>query len=118
MNNLSMVGRIVRDIELRTAGETSVADVTLAVQKAYDRDKADFINCVVWGKSAEALAQYAGKGTQISIIGRLENANYENPEGEMVYRDKVTIDKWSFVGGKSDNTSENDNGGDDEESPF
>ena len=105
INNVVLVGRLTKDADLRyTANGTGVATFTLAVNRNFtnqdgNRD-ADFINCVIWRKSAETLANYARKGTLIGVTGRIQTRNYENQQGQRVYVTEVVADNsnyWNLV---------------------
>ena len=89
INNVVLVGRIVRDPELRyTPQNTAVATFTLAVNRRFKNAKgereADFIKCVIWRQSAENLANWAKKGALVGITGSIQVRNYENKEGQHV----------------------------------
>jgi len=75
LNHIILIGRLVRDVELRqTSGGAPVARSTLAVDRRQvkDRDKkTDYIDVVVWQKTAEACAKYIGKGRLVAVSGRL-----------------------------------------------
>jgi len=86
MNVVVLIGRLTRDPELRyTASGTAVANTALAVERNFrtqDGEKqVDFVNIVVWQKSAEALAQHKKKGDLIAVQGRLQIRNYEDRDG-------------------------------------
>lgn len=73
INNVVLVGRLTADPNLRyTASGTGVATFTLAVNRNFTNQdgnrEADFINCVIWRKSAETLANYARKGSDCARI--------------------------------------------------
>lgn len=81
-NKVILIGRLVNTPELnKTANDKSVARATLAVNRRYKGQngerEADFVNVVVWGKLAEALASYASKGSLISLDGELRTRRYE-----------------------------------------
>ena len=78
INNVTLIGRVVRDIEVKTTNSgKSVASFALAVD-GYGKDAdASFIDCVAWNKAAELLAEYAPKGKQIGITGRLQTRIWE-----------------------------------------
>ena len=84
MNNVVLMGRLTRDPEVKyTQGENPrcVARYTLAVNRRFKRDgepEADFINCVVFGKSAEFTEKYFRKGMQVTINGRIQTGSYTN----------------------------------------
>lgn len=106
INNVVLVGRLTKDPDLRyTANGTGVATFTLAVNRNFtnqsgNRD-ADFINCVIWRKSAETLANYARKGTLLGITGRIQTRNYENQQGQRVYITEVVAENYQLLESKS-----------------
>ena len=103
MNSIQLIGRITRDIELKqTQGGKSYCNFSLAVAREFNKEEADFINCVAWDKRAEAIAEYLRKGRRIAIQGRLNVSNYEK-NGETVWRTDVVVDKFDFI--DSANTS-------------
>jgi len=94
MNNINLIGRTTRKPELKNIPSTgkAVTNFTLAVDKGLSKEMktqfesegkptADFINVVVWGKLAEVVVNYVGKGKQVGVSGRLEINNYEK-DGE------------------------------------
>lgn len=102
INNVTLVGRLVRDPELKNTAQ-GIANVsfTLAVNRNYKNDQgqreADFINVVIWRKQAELLADYATKGALIGIIGRIQTRNYENQQGQRVYVTEVVADNFQLL---------------------
>lgn len=107
MNKIVLLGRLTRDIELRQAGETSVANFSLAVNRTFHRDgepDADFFNCVAFGKRAETLAQYVHKGNQLAIEGHVQIGSYTNKDGVNVKTFDVMIDGFDFISSKSNKT--------------
>ena len=110
MNKVTLIGRLTKDPELRfTPGAgTAVTTFTLAVNRKFKREgqpDADFIQVVVWGKMAEATANYMTKGRQIGISGRIETRNYEK-DGIKRYITEVIAEDVEFLGGKK--SAEND----------
>ena len=108
MNKVVLVGRIVRDPEVRySQGEnpTAVARYTIAVDRRFKRDgepTADFINCVTFGKSAEFVEKYFRKGLRISISGRITTNSYTNKDGIKVYTTEVTVEEQEFAESKAE----------------
>lgn len=106
INNVVLVGRLTRDIDLRyTQGGTAVGNFSLAVDRNYtnangERDT-DFINCVVWRKAAETMANYTRKGSLIGIEGSIQTRNYENNQGQRVYVTEVLVNNFTFLEPKS-----------------
>ena len=89
MNQVQLVGRLVRDPELRyTKNGRALCFITVAVDGYYDKQKkdtvADFIPVQLWGKTAEQVAKGVKKGTLVSIVGRISSGSYEK-NGSKVY---------------------------------
>ena len=106
INNVTIAGRLTRDVELRYTGSgTPVGNFTLAVDRpfknAQGEKEVDFINCVIWRKSAEALANYTKKGSAIAVVGRIQVRNYENKEGAKVYITEVVCEMFSMLESKA-----------------
>lgn len=112
MNKAILIGRIVKDPELRaTPNNRSVCQFTIAVNRTYTNDEgkreADFINCVVWDKQAENLAKYQKKGNQIAVEGRIQTRNYDDNSGKKVYVTEVLVNNISFLDTKKDDSNFN-----------
>lgn len=108
INNVTLVGRLTKDVELRyTPSDVAVGTFTLAVNRAFKNDngerEADFINCVIWRKGAETLANYAKKGSQIGITGRIQTRNYENQQGQRVYVTEVIAENFALLDSRNSN---------------
>lgn len=101
MNRTVLVGRITKELDLRkTPSGASVIQFTLAVNrknKVAGQPEADFINCVVWGKTAETMAQYLHKGSLIGIEGRIQTRNYDDNQGRKVYVTEVIVESFDFL---------------------
>lgn len=107
MNICTLIGRIVRDPEIRyTHGDNpmAVARYTLAVQRNRKNSEgkydSDFISCVAYGKSAEFTERYLHKGSKIAVSGRITTGSYTNKEGQKVYTTDVVIDNQEFAESK------------------
>ena len=102
INRAVLTGRLTRDPELRyTTSGTAVVSFTLAVDRQFrnqngDRD-ADFINCVIWRKSAENFSNFTHKGSLVGIEGRIQTRNYENQQGNRVYVTEVVVDNFALL---------------------
>lgn len=106
INNVVLVGRLTKDPDLRyTASGTGVATFTLAVNRNFTNQdgnrEADFINCVIWRKSAETLANYAKKGTLLGVTGRIQTRSYENQQGQRVYVTEVVAENFQLLESRS-----------------
>lgn len=106
MNKVIMMGRITRDPEVKyTQGTTptAISKFSLAVDRKFKRDgepEADFFNCTAFGKQAEFAEKYLKQGTKIVVVGRLQNDNYTNKEGQKVYSTQIMIDEMEFAESK------------------
>lgn len=101
MNSVILIGRWTKDIDLKFIPNTgaAVASGTLAVDRRFQKDKekeADFINIVMWNKTAENASQYTGKGKLCGIKGRLQSRSYEK-DGHRVYITEVVADEVQFL---------------------
>ena len=108
MNNVSLVGRLTKDVELKQTGsQTAVATGTLAVNRQFKsangEKETDFINIVAWRKTAEILSSYASKGSQIGITGRIQTRNYEGNDGKRVYVTEVVAESINLLDSRSSN---------------
>ena len=122
MNKVIIIGRLTRDPEIRysqgSEKSTAIATIPVAVDRRFKRDgepDADFFDCNAFGKIAEFAEKYLKKGTKVAIVGRLQNNNYTNKEGQKVYNTRIMIDEIEFAeskgnGGNGGNGS-NNNGG-------
>lgn len=115
MNNVSLIGRLTKDPDLRyTSSGMAVATFSLAVQRSFrNKDgeyEADFINCVCWNKSGETLANHVRKGQRIGVTGRIQTRNYENEQGNRVYVTEVVVEGFTFLEKKDDSQGNNQGG--------
>lgn len=89
LNVWNGVGRLTDDIVLRqTQSGVNVTSFTVAINRKYDKEKSDFINCVAYGKTAEFMDRYLGKGLLIAVEGIIQTRNYEK-DGRKVYVTEV-----------------------------
>lgn len=83
MNRVCVVGRLVRDPEkATTSGGKDVANFTIAVDRFGKKDEADFFRCNAWGKTADFVGQYLGKGRLVAVEGRLQQRSYTTSDGQ------------------------------------
>ncbi|WMJ80089.1 single-stranded DNA-binding protein [Clostridium sp. MB40-C1] len=112
MNKVVLIGRLTKDPELRfTPGNgKAVASFTVAVDRKFSssgQKEADFIPVVVWGKQAEATANYMSKGKLIGVSGRIQTRSYEAKDGTRRYVTEVIADEVQFLEwGNSNNRGE------------
>ena len=117
MNSIVLIGRMTKDPELKyTNNGKGNTRFTLAVQR--NKDETDFINCVAWEKTAENIAEYFKKGSQIAVQGAIRTGSYEK-DGRTIYTTDVWVYKFDFVGNNQNVKKDNENGnGDNEDFPF
>lgn len=102
MNKMILKGRLTADPELRkTQNDISVCNFTVAVNRRFDREKTDFINCEAWRQTAEFISKYFSKGKEIAVVGELHIDKWDK-DGETRYLTKVSVDEVEFCGGKND----------------
>lgn len=111
LNTSIIVGRLTRDIELKTAGETTVANFTVAVDKPYnknnDHPEANWIDCVAWGKTAEFLEKYFKKGSKVGITGSLQTRTYEVKDTKVKVKvTEILVSTVDFVESKNSNQAD------------
>ena len=120
MNQVNLIGRLTKDIDLRyTQGGMAIGRFTLAINRKLTKEKrqeaeannqptADFINCIAFGKTAETLSNYVGKGNQLGIEGHIQTGSYENKEGQRIYTTDVIVDGFTFIDSRQDTQSSTD----------
>ena len=102
INNVVLVGRLTKDIDLKYTGSgTAVGTFNLAVNRKFtDQNgerKSDFINCVIWRKAAENMANFTRKGSLVGIEGSIQTRNYDNQQGVRVYITEVVVDNFTLL---------------------
>lgn len=94
LNKTIIIGRLTRDLELRkTQAGKSVLNFSVAVNRQYNRDESDFINCIAWEQTADFMANYLGKGALVSVEGRIQTGSYEGTDGKKVYTTDVVAER-------------------------
>lgn len=111
MNKVILIGRLVRDPELRyTQAEEpmAIARYTLAVERRGKRSQdgnesnADFISCVAFGRLGEFAEKYLQKGSRVAVTGRIQTGSYTNQEGQKVHTTDIIVEEQEFADGKRD----------------
>ena len=122
MNNVSLMGRLTRDPELRYTANTQMANArfVVAVNRKLSKEKrqeaenngyptADFISCMAWGKTAENIANYFHKGNRIAITGHIQTGSYEK-DGQRIYTTDVVVDSFDFIESNSSSSADTNQG--------
>lgn len=101
INQVVLIGRLVRDVELR---KTTSGKSTVTFSLAVNRMKAgeggqdvDFITCVAWNKTAENMEKYLKKGSLIGVEGRIQSRTYKNKQGSTVSVNEVLVNQTHFL---------------------
>ena len=122
MNNVCILGRLTKDVDLRmTNSGLAVGRFSIAVDRKLSKEKrmeaennnqptVDFINCIAFKRTAEVIEQYFHKGNKIAIMGHIQTGSYENQQGQRIYTTDVIVDSFDFVETNS-NSSTNTNQG-------
>lgn len=129
MNRVVLVGRLTKDPELRyTPNGVPVATFTLAVNRTFTNQQgereADFINCVIWRKPAENVANFLKKGSLAGVDGRVQTRSYDGQDGKRVYVTEVLAESVQFLeprgasGGSAPGGNAGGFGGQREASPY
>ncbi len=107
MNKVILVGRLTKDPELRaTTSGVSVASFTVACDRRFvkqgEERKADFINCIAWRQSGEAISRYFKKGDRIALEGSIQVRDWQDNDGKKRYATEVVVDEWEFAQSKNE----------------
>lgn len=104
MNKVILCGRLTEDIDVRqTTTGTAIGRFTIAVDRRPTKDgkkEADFISCRAFGKTAETMAKYLGKGRKVLVDGRIQTGSYETRDGDKRYTTDVIVESFEFVDSK------------------
>ena len=106
------MGRLTKDPEIRyTQNNMTVANFSIAVSRRFakesDEVKADFFNVIAWNKTGEFVSKYFKKGQQIAVVGRLQNRNWDDQNGQKHYATDVVAEEVYFAGSKAENNTNN-----------
>lgn len=116
MNNVTLIGRLTRPIELKqTQSGKSVGNAMLAVSRPFTdangKHESDFINLVIWGKTGENMAKLTAKGSMVGVEGSIRTRNYENNQGSKVYVTEVVVNNFTLTESREQTQQRQQNGG-------
>ncbi len=102
MNNVSLVGRITKDPELRTVSDgLVVTSFTIAINRPFTNAsgerEADFIFVTAWRRLAENIVKYCGKGSLVGVTGRIQTSSFDAEDGTRRYRTEVYAENVHFL---------------------
>lgn len=102
MNKVIISGVLAKDPDIRNVGESLVANFTVAVRRGYRNKEGkylnDYINCVVWNKTAEYMQKFAQQGIKCNVIGSMENRSYDDKNGQKRYITEVRAESVEMFG--------------------
>ena len=110
-NTVTVVGHLTRDTEIRyTQSGAPVGNGAIAVNRKYKsgdelKEEVSFFDFVVWGKTAEAVAQHTGKGSLVLLDGRLQQRRWETDDGQKRSKIEIVAETVQFLGGKKSGAS-------------
>ena len=100
MNNVSLMGRLTKDPEIRDGkNDLTIAKFTLAVDRI-GSEEADFIGCTAFGKTAEFLEDHVQKGQRIALTGRIQTGKYDDKDGVTHWTTDVIAERVYFADSK------------------
>ena len=103
MNKAILMGRITRDPELRqTQSGVPVVSFSIAINRRFQKDQTDFINCVAWRQTAEFVSKWFQKGSMIAVVGSIQTRRYTDSEGKERTATEVVADEAYFTGSKAE----------------
>lgn len=117
MNKVILMGRLTRDPEVRysqNGNQMAIARFSIAVGRRFKREgepDADFFDCTAFGKQAEFIERYLHKGTKIVTTGHIQNDNYTNKDGQMVYSVRIMVEEIEFAESKGASEGNQQGGG-------
>lgn len=112
MNEVILIGRLVRDPEMRTTGTgVAMTQFTIAVNRPVskekkDEQKADFISCVAWKNLAVNIEKYCKKGALVSFKGHINTRSFDDEQGQRQYRTDIVADKVTFLSSNKNSQTE------------
>lgn len=118
MNRLTVIGRIVRKIDLKHVGDGRiVTNNAIAVSRTFKtegKQDTDFINFVAWGKRAELLEEYCNKGDLVGLDGRIQSRTYVDDQQKSKYVVEMLVETIHFLQPKRDQGNTNQQNGQNE----
>lgn len=90
-NVVALVGRLTKDVDVKSVGDNNVCNFTLAVNRPVKDGEADFIQCQAWNKQADFIGAYLSKGSLVAITGSLRTRTYDNDAGQTIYITEVNV---------------------------
>lgn len=101
LNQIVLVGRLVKGVELEKEGDKNVAIMSLAIPRSYKNENGeydtDFINCILWNSIAENTSEYCRKGDIVGVKGRVQSRTIEKEDGTKENKIEIIAEKVTFL---------------------
>ena len=114
LNQIAIMGRLVKDPELRYVNETPFCAIRIACDRDYKNangeKEADFFDVVSWRKLAETVSRYTAKGRMVSVVGRLQMRLWQDGEGKKRYFPEIVAEHVYFCDPKPKEEGAQNNG--------
>ncbi|MBG9785609.1 single-stranded DNA-binding protein [Shouchella lehensis] len=121
INSVALTGRLTKDVDLRYSPQgVAVARFTLAVNRSYDREKADYIQIICFKKTAESVANHMKKGSLVGVSGRVQTSSWEK-DGQRHFKTEIAAEQITFLESRNSQgggNNTNNNSGNYENDPF
>jgi single-strand DNA-binding protein len=117
LNSVFLIGRLTRDPEFKIVNNSSLVNFSLANNRVYvtngaKKEEVNYFECVAWGKLADIIKQYATKGKQVMVEGRLRQESWDTPDGKKASKVRVVVNNLQLLGGgPSSGQGSSDDGG-------
>lgn len=109
LNKVILMGRLTADPEIRMSQSgKEVMSFTIAVNRRFQRDVTDFINCVAWRETAKFIHSHFSKGQLINACGSLQVRTWDDAHGNKRYSTEVIVDEVNFCGDNRSNGTQQD----------
>ena len=109
MNKAILSGRLTKDVDFKDTGSVAVAKYTLAVDRKFKKEgqpDADFIKCVVFGRSAEFANKYFSKGMKVAVSGRIQTGSDKAQDGTTRYTTDLIVEEQEFAESKAQKSAQ------------
>lgn len=106
MNNVSVIGNLATDVEVRDAGEKRVSNFLLAVARPSKDGGADFIGVSAWERQGELCAQYLSKGRRVAVEGYIRSHSWEDDQGRRRREIELVARRVEFLSGPREESSD------------
>ena len=106
-NTVILIGRLTRDPEFKIISGTSLVNFSIANNRSFvasgvKKEETHFFDCFAWGKLADILKEYASKGKQIQVSGRLVQETWDTSDGKKASKIRIRVENFQFLGTRSE----------------